>query len=80
MSSLQEEVGHACSALEMVCRCNATTLSESFNKFGCDLLEVLVFILKDFYRKDMHHIEQLMLHIQHIMKKQEYRFTTLYRS
>jgi len=52
MSSLQEEVGYTCSALEMVCRCNATTLSESFNKFGCDLLEVLVFILKDFYRKD----------------------------
>jgi len=56
ISTLKEEVGYTLSALEMVCRCNATTLSESFNKFGYDLLDVLVFILKDFYRKD--HEEQ----------------------
>lgn len=49
VSSLKEEIGYTCSALEMVCRCNATTLSTSFNKFGYELLEVIVFILKDFY-------------------------------
>lgn len=43
-----EEIGYACSALEMVYRASAPTLSNSFEKLGPELLDLLIAII---YRK-----------------------------
>jgi len=45
---LKEEVGYTCSVLEMICRCNATTLCESVSNFGNELVEMLLMVISDF--------------------------------
>jgi len=42
---LEEEIAYTCMALEMVFRCSASTLSESFERFGHDLLDLLLLVI-----------------------------------
>jgi len=44
-SKEEDELGYACSALEMVCRASAPVLSKSFDKLGPELLDILLSVL-----------------------------------